>query len=39
MMTLNFARMKESIRLGRLIANRARKPQSVLINFSAELEL
>jgi hypothetical protein len=39
MVTLNSARMKESIRLGRLIANRARKPRPVLINFSTELEL
>ena len=39
MMTLNSARMKESIRLGRLVANSERKPRPVLINFSTVLEL
>ena len=39
MIERNFARMEESIRAGRLAANRERKKRSVLINFSTELEL
>jgi hypothetical protein len=36
---LNVARSKENIRIGRLVANRERKRQPVLLNFSIELEL
>src|SRR5262249_19016949 len=36
---LNRARSDESIRIGRLIANRERKRRPVLINFSSQLEL
>jgi hypothetical protein len=39
MKKLNVARSEESIRIGRLVANRERKPRPVLINFSTELEL
>ena len=36
---LNIARSQESIRIGRLVANRERIGRPVLINFSTELEL
>ena len=36
---LNIARSVESLRIGRRIANRGRKPRPVLINFSTEVEL
>ena len=36
---LNVARSQESIRIGRLVANRERIGRPVLINFSTELEL
>ena len=39
MKKLNVARSEESIRIGRLVANRERKRRPVLVNFSTELEL
>jgi hypothetical protein len=39
MKRLNGARSEESLKIGRLVANRERQPRPVLLNFSTELEL